>query len=222
MSKKVKINKWDKYNYLTIINQEPTRWRNRYVKCLCDCWNKTILRMSELYHWRIKSCWCYYLWNINKRWHHKMYWTKFHKTWIWIKNRCNDKENPNYWWRWIVYCDKRDKFDGFKDDMYESYLKHIEEYWTKQTSIDRIDNNWNYCKENCKRSTRMEQSNNVRRNRLITHNWETHTIRERSVLLWIKHWTLSNRIYNRKLSVEKILSKELLFSRKRDKDETTD
>jgi len=53
-------------------------------------------------------------------------------------------------------------FEEFRDDMYKSYLEHVEKYWEKETSIDRIDNNWNYCKENCKRSTPKEQSNNRR------------------------------------------------------------
>lgn len=26
--------------------------------------------------------------------------------------------------------------------MYDSYLKHIEEFWEKDTTIDRIDNDW--------------------------------------------------------------------------------
>ena len=32
-------------------------------------------------------------------------------------------------------------------------------------SLDRIDNNGNYCKENCKWSTAKEQSNNRRKRR---------------------------------------------------------
>jgi hypothetical protein len=46
--------------------------------------------------------------------------------------------------------------------MYESYIKHCEEFWKRQTTIDRIDVNWDYCKENCKRSTYLEQNRNRR------------------------------------------------------------
>jgi hypothetical protein len=47
--------------------------------------------------------------------------------------------------------------------MYESYLNHVEQYWEKETTIDRIDVNYHYCKENCKRSTRKEQRQNQRK-----------------------------------------------------------
>ena len=59
--------------------------------------------------------------------------------------------------------------------MYESYLEHCNQYWERQTTIDRIDVDWDYCKENCKRSTFDEQNHNKRnlksyKNSLICNN----------------------------------------------------
>ena len=44
--------------------------------------------------------------------------------------------------------------------MYDSYIKHVKEYWEKDTTIDRI--NWNlwYYKENCRWATVKEQAMN--------------------------------------------------------------
>ena len=47
--------------------------------------------------------------------------------------------------------------------MYESYLEHIKKFGKKNTTIDRIDNDGNYCKENCHWATAKEQSLNVRK-----------------------------------------------------------
>ena len=54
----------------------------------------------------------------------------------------------------------------FKDDMYESYLVHLDKYWEKDTTIDRINPFWDYCKENCRWATIKEQANNKKRNYL--------------------------------------------------------
>jgi hypothetical protein len=46
--------------------------------------------------------------------------------------------------------------------MWESYEIHVKEYWEKNTTIDRINPNLNYCKENCRWATWKEQSLNKR------------------------------------------------------------
>lgn len=134
-----------------------------------------------------------YLW-----WNHKTHWmsnTKFYRTRRQIQNRCYNKnliQYNNYWWRWIKCARKR--FEDFYEDMYESFTKHNEQYWWRQTSIDRIDVNWDYCKENCKWSTLREQCNNRTSSRIITYKWETHTLAQRLDLLWIKDKRRKNNI----------------------------
>ena len=55
--------------------------------------------------------------------------------------------------------------------MHESYVEHCEKYWEKNTTIDRIDSNWDYCKENCKWSTCKEQQNNRTNNSHVEVDW---------------------------------------------------
>lgn len=44
--------------------------------------------------------------------------------------------------------------------MYDSFLEHWQEYGfgRKYTTIDRIDNDWHYCKENCRWITAKENN----------------------------------------------------------------
>jgi hypothetical protein len=44
--------------------------------------------------------------------------------------------------------------------MFESYVEHYKKNWWHNTQIDRINNDWDYCKENCRRVTAKENINN--------------------------------------------------------------
>lgn len=112
-----------------------------------------------------------------------------------INRRCNSEYADNYkyyWWRWIKNL--RNSFEEFRDDMYESYIKHVEEYWESNTTIDRIDNNGNYCKENCRWATRKEQWNNKRSNLILEYEWEIDTLANLCRKFWRNYDTVNNRI----------------------------
>ena len=146
---------------------------NLYWKCQCECGNIHIVYLYSLKSGKTKSCGCLQKERLKESsTTHGMRNTKFYRIWVNMKARClnkNSKCYKDYGGRGITVCEEWLDFNNFKDDMYESYLKHVEEFGEKQTTLDRIDNNRNYCKENCKWSTCKEQIAN--RRTYITQKW---------------------------------------------------
>jgi hypothetical protein len=100
---------------------------------------------------------------------HRQSGTRFYKIWKGIQTRCYNekcKAYKNYGGRGIFADERWKKFENFRDDMHDSYEKHIEKYGKENTSIDRIYNNLSYYKDNCKWSTRKEQNSNKRMHKL--------------------------------------------------------
>ncbi len=90
---------------------------------------------------------------------HGMYQTAIYRTWQKMISRCSNPNNPRYaayGGRGIVVSEEWRTFENFYHDMGEKPSpKH---------SLDRIDNNSGYCKENCRWATGFEQYRNRRGN----------------------------------------------------------
>ena len=67
-----------------------------------------------------------------------------------------------------ISSDYYKNFIDFYDDLYESYKNHVNEYGVKDTTLDRLNVNGNYEKNNLRWATREEQNNNTR-NQLRTY-----------------------------------------------------
>lgn len=78
--------------------------------------------------------------------------------------------------------------------MWQQYNEHVKKYWELNTTIDRIDPNWNYCKNNCRWATCKEQSNNRRNNRILIYKWKKYTLQELSEKVWIPRFTIGSRL----------------------------
>lgn len=180
---------WREFWNLKVIWKSETRKQHR--KCVCVCW-KHIERSRHTLSicWDNQSCWCLAKWWI------RLSWTKFYHKYVSMKARCEDPKSDSYhlyWARWIKCL--WEKFEDFYKDMYCSYWFHREMYWDEDTTLDRIDGDWNYCKENCRRATRKEQANNKSNNRKLTYKWKTDTLENRAKELWLTYATLYQRLY---------------------------
>ena len=131
-----------------------------------------------------------------------------------MKERCYSKKNKryhNYGGRGIVMCDKWLNYENFKNDMYELYIEHCRLLGEKNTTIERIDVNRNYCPENCRWATWTEQGNNTTNNVFIEYKGNRLTISQWSRKLGMKRNTLSFRLFKSKWSVEKSFNTPVEF-----------
>lgn len=158
------LNCGDRFGRLVVIKFHHKNARyQKYYECRCDCGNTVVVNESNLRRGYVKSCKCL---QQESRIKHSMIGTRFYRIWKDMKTRCNHKSHcsyPNYGGRGITVCDKWNNFIGFKEDMYESYLSNSEKCDEKELTLDRIDVDGNYCKENCRWITNLEQQQNLRK-----------------------------------------------------------
>lgn len=112
-----------------------------------------------------------------------------HSIWLKIRSRCyrhGDKSFPRYGGRGIVMSEEW-------RTCFFTFLSDIGPRPSTQHSVDRIDNNGNYCKDNCRWATATEQQNNRRANKTIAHDGQTLTIAEWSRVTGIFVKTIAYR-----------------------------
>ena len=187
-----------KFNKLLVIESVISEKKWRRFNCKCDCWNEKEIAINHIISGKTQSCWCHR--NENGRRQlttHNMFWTRFYIIWRNMKSRCDNVRNKRYnkyWLRWITYDKRWNEFEIFMQDLYESYIDNVNKYWEKNTTIDRIDVDWNYCIKNIKRSNRKEQANNRTSSRYIEVNWVLKTLATWLDVYDIKEHIVRNRL----------------------------
>ncbi|MGL4363318.1 MAG: hypothetical protein ACRCSG_08665 [Cellulosilyticaceae bacterium] len=106
-----------------------------------------------------------------------------------MRERCNSincEAYKNYGGRGIKICPQWNKFENFVSD--------IGNKPTINHSLDRIDNNKDYSKDNCRWVLRSEQSRNRRSNRFYEYNNEKLCLLDLAMKYKIKRETLTKRL----------------------------
>lgn len=183
--------------------------KNKFRKfrwlCQCDCGNNVIVQGDNLKNSHTRSCGCFQKekTSINRTKHgHKKKGraSKTYMIWVAMIQRCINPNNLAYHYyggRGIKVCNCwKNSFENFLEDMGECLSGH---------SIDRINNDGNYCKSNCKWATRKQQARNRINNHLETYNKKVQCIAEWAEEYDISPTTLWSRLYKYGWSMSKAL-----------------
>lgn len=152
----------------------------------CDCGNEAIINGANVRHGRTKSCGCLKKETL-ANFKHGLSHTTTHNSWIGIFQRC---ENPKcaefkyYGARGIKVCEEWRDFACFLSDMGEAPYG---------TSIDRIDVDGDYKKDNCRWVSHTVQVRNRRNTLMYTFNNETRSLAEWAELHNLPYKVLHHR-----------------------------
>lgn len=135
-----------------------------YYKCICDCGNETIVERNALSSGKVVSCKCYHKEILKERISvHNMWGTKTYWAWAQARQRCiniKSQNYENYGERGIIMCDRwLNSFEYFLEDMGKC---------PEGLSLDRLNNDDGYYKENCHWTNNSFQGYNKRKDKRNT------------------------------------------------------
>ena len=191
----------EKFGRLIVISFSHRTKHHSYFFCRCSCGNEKVTTVSCLRSGDTKSCGCLQkeIQSIRCFKHGKSY-TRTYMIWAGMLDRCNNpnKDNFNkYGGRGIKVCERWHKFKNFYEDMKDAPF---------EMTLDRIDNDGNYCRENCRWATRKEQSRNRKNNILIEFNDKIKCISEWAEEIGISKSVLYSRLGKLGWSVQRALT----------------
>ena len=186
----------DTFNRLTI--KDLFREKSKlYAACQCSCGNTVKkIYVRSLLSGNTKSCGCYNS-DLTKQRNFKhgektrsSNRNRLYEIWVDMRKRCNSTTHnraQHYSLKGIQVCEEWNDFHAFKDWA-------LSNGYNDTLSIERIDNDKDYCPCNCKWIPMNDQSKNRTTNHYLTFNGKTQTLTDWSIETGINRTTISGRL----------------------------
>lgn len=183
-----------RFGMLLVIARNGTGASGSRWLCKCDCGKETTISLCNLHRGKNSiSCGCmssrHFIGQRSKT--HGGSKTETYRIWCGMIRRCEYKQHRHY----HQYGGRGIKVCPEWRNSYEQFLKDMGERPANK-SIDRIDTNGDYCKQNCRWATHLEQASNTRSNHLITCDGKTLNITQ-----WGRLIGLDSRVIHKRLKM---------------------
>lgn len=185
------------FGRLKVLSYDHTEGKSAFYRCRCECGREIIASGLCLRRGDTRSCGCLRREvtaqkNTDNQ-THGMYNSKIYKTWVGIKTRCYNSNDPgykDYGERGItMYPAWINDFQAFYD-----YVSKLEHFGEEGMTLDRIDNDGNYEPGNLRWATKSEQARNRRSNVIVEYNGEKMCLAEASEKSKVPVDTLRDRL----------------------------
>lgn len=205
----------NRYGRLTVISyshnvkRENKGGYKHYYNCKCDCGNDCVAERSALGRTK-NSCGCIHKEQLVKRNKSNALdneivekYERLHRIWNAMKHRCENKNDDNYdryGGREIKVC--KEWHDWFK---FKEWA--INNGYSDELTIDRIDYNGDYEPNNCRWATYKTQANNTSKNKYIEYQGRTQTLTQWCEELDLPYNRTKARLNSCGMSVEEAFNK---------------
>jgi hypothetical protein len=143
------------YGFLTVLDRAPSVNKGSRWKCMCYCGSTTYVDAGNLTRGLVVSCGCHQgRHKLSEQTRMGLSKSQIYRVWRAMHRRCIDTKYHayhRYGGRGIKVCPEWHDFGQFVVDMAPI---------PKGCWLDRINNDGNYCKENCRWATPKVQANN--------------------------------------------------------------
>ena len=186
------------FGRLTVLRQAPSRDNHRHYICLCDCGAEVDVRGTDLRHKGALTCSC--LRPYDK---HGISRTPEYRVWASMKDRCYNPKNPHY----QRYGGRGIKVEDVRwRTSFADFFSDMGRCPSPQHSLDRIDNNRGYCRENCRYTTKNVQRRNSRNIIQVNIDGKIVCLKDACVLRGVSYGLIKDRVIRYGWTIEKALA----------------